>query len=471
MIINYDKISKKNTHDKGKIVDNNTELFKRLIENIDSEAVRIQIANTLPELSILSERNLYAFKELLEKYMTYKDGKEQVSKKWRAIYQNSPSPTVPLSVMLQDENVKREAFESMEFLINYGDFRDSAPLAEVIGSVEGGAHVIANNFEEFFANCLTDLSAITLPCMETPLGRRKIKDNFDRIKGRYSENQWDTSIRGFFETVKRMKGHPEFAEEYKKYGYLAQVYEEAGIPTIQFKDPMEVLELAKQGYDFSEANMLSGARFIKDESFVALLKSPDLEEKMIVLKEISKGQPFRFKSTGSTSLILQTGDMIVKIGAGRRKYEVPYHPRIMMPYFRKRYQDGSCIEVFNYGDTKSADITDEKLLEIYKELEDAGILWGDARKENLVVLKKDNILPDYIASDEFNVMGFLEHPRFPTNKHKPLKKGDIVVCDLDMLYVKGDPNYQRGIFDDVVYNYIDEQERNGIYARSMELDE
>ena len=63
--------------------------------------------------------DVLGFKELLEKYMTYKDGKEQVSKKWRAIYQNSPSPTVPLSVMLQDENVKREAFESMEFLINY----------------------------------------------------------------------------------------------------------------------------------------------------------------------------------------------------------------------------------------------------------------------------------------------------------------------------------------------------------------
>ena len=452
-------------------MNNQLELFQRLIDSVDNESVRIEIANTLPELALLSERNVYKFKELLEKYMQYNDGRDAVSQKWKIIYQNCFNPVVPLEVMMADERVKIDVFENIEFLINYGEFRDSSPLAEVVSKTEGGPHVIANNFDDFFANCLDGLSKITNPCMETPLGRRKIKDNFDRILTRFCENQWDTPVSGFFEMVRKMENFPEFKEEYDKYGYLAKVYEESSIPPIQFKDPMEVLELAKKGYDFSEANMLSGARFIKDESFVSLLRSPDLEEKMIVLQEISKGNPYRFKSTGSTSLILQTGDKIVKVGAGRRKFEVPYHPRIMMPYFRKRYQDGSCIEVFNYGDTKSAEITDEKLLEIYKELEDAGILWGDARKENLVVLKKDNILPDYIASDEFNVLGFLEHPRYPTNNHKPLKKGDIVVCDLDMLYVKGDPNYQRGIFDDVVYDYIDEQERNGIFARDMELDD
>ena len=107
------------------------------------------------------------------------------------------------------------------------------------------------------------------------------------------------------------------------------------------------------------------------------------QEKAIVLAHASDGNDYEFKSCGTSSLILKSGDKVVKLGLGRRKFEVPYHPRIMMPYFRKRYQDGSCIEVFNYGDTKSADITDEKLLEIYKELENDGILWGDARKENL----------------------------------------------------------------------------------------
>ena len=186
-------------------MNNQTELFQRLIANVDNESVRMEIANTLPELALLSERNIYQFRDLLEKYMKHQDGKDAVSKKWRIIYQNSSNPSVHLAVMLNDEKVRQEVFENIEYLINYGDFRDSAPLAEVIGNVPGGAHVIANNFEDFFQNCLTDLSTITVSCMETPLGRKMIKDNFERIKVRYSENQWDTPIGGFFKTIEKMK--------------------------------------------------------------------------------------------------------------------------------------------------------------------------------------------------------------------------------------------------------------------------
>ena len=34
--------------------------------------------------------------------------------------------------------------------------------------------------------------------------------NFERIKVRYSENQWDTPIGGFFKTIEKMKDYPEF---------------------------------------------------------------------------------------------------------------------------------------------------------------------------------------------------------------------------------------------------------------------
>lgn len=450
-------------------MDNHGELFQRLIDNMDNEAVRLEIANTLPQLSLISEKNFELFIELLKKYMEYKDGVEVIQNKWKMVYQNSVNPVVPLSIMIQDKQVKEDAFDNIEFLMVYGDFVDSAPLAQVISQEEGGAHAIANNFDEFYMNCITDLSSITVPCMDTPLGRKMIKDGFDKIRRRYTENKWVPSISGFFATVKKMENYPEFQREYEKYGYLAKLYDEAKVPEIRFKDPLEVLELAKKGYDFTDANMLLAARYVIDEAFSSLVNSADLEEKIMILQEVSKGELFKFKSVGTTSLILQTGEQVVKIGASRRKYEIPYHPRLMMPYFRKRYQDGSCIEVFDYGQTRSAEITDEKLLEIYKELEADGILWGDARKENLVLLEKDNLLPDYIASNDFNVFGFLEHSRYPTNNHKALKKGDIVVCDLDMLYVKGDPNYQIGILDDIIFDYIEEQERNEMYNRDEEL--
>ena len=47
-------------------MNNQTELFQRLIANVDNESVRMEIANTLPELALLSERNVYKFKELLD---------------------------------------------------------------------------------------------------------------------------------------------------------------------------------------------------------------------------------------------------------------------------------------------------------------------------------------------------------------------------------------------------------------------
>lgn len=125
-----------------------------------------------------------------------------------------------------------------------------------------------------------------------------------------------------------------------------------------------------------------------------------------------------------------------------------------MPWFRKKYSDNSVLEVFNYGNTKSADITDDILLEIYKEFEAAGIKWGDARKTNLLVLESDNVLPDFIKSSQFNLFGFLEDDRFPTNNHKALKKGDLVVCDLDMLYAVDDPEYQEGLLDEVIEKYL-----------------
>ena len=144
---------------------------------------------------------------------------------------------------------------------------------------------------------------------------------------------------------------------------------------------------------------------------------------------------------------------MAKIGSKKRKFEIPYHPRLMMPYFRKRYEDDSTLEIYNLGNTESVKITDESLLEIYKELEKAGIIWTDAHKENIVELLSDNILPDFIKSEDFNLFGFLEDERFPTIKHRPLKKGDLVVCDLDMLYLKDDPDIQIGLQDDVILQY------------------
>ena len=322
-----------------------------------------------------------------------------------------------------------------------------------------------------------DLTKMLLALIKDPKGKEYLKTNFNRIKKLYLSSNEElhffgedeeasipnepvkTKLKNFFSFISGLEGMTEFKEEFEDYSYWARLYDEVQIPEYKRPDLKDIFSMSD--LELRKMNMLSDARLLKDFVFSKILLSEDSisrQEKAIVLSHISDGKDYEFKSCGTSSLILKTGDKIVKLGLGRRKFEVPYHPRIMMPHFRKRYDDGSCLEVFDYGDTEVADITSEKVLEIYKELEDAGIIWGDASKHNLLILKKDNNLPDYIASDEFNVFGFLEDSRFPTNNHTALKAGDIVVCDLDMLYAKDDPDCHYGDLDDIVETYVMMQE-------------
>ena len=116
---------------------------------------------------------------------------------------------------------------------------------------------------------------------------------------------------------------------------------------------------------------------MKNQEFAIMMYSKDREEKKLVLQKVANGNKYKYRSCGTQSLVIQAGSQVVKLGAKKRKFDIPYHPLIMMPYFRKKYSDDSVLEVFNFGNVKSAKITDEKLLEIYKEFEKDGIKWAD----------------------------------------------------------------------------------------------
>lgn len=294
-------------------------------------------------------------------------------------------------------------------------------------------------------------------------GRKYIKDNFEDIKKLLLEESRERNLCSFFEFVENLKLFSEFEEEYEEYSFWGNLYKEIEIPKYDLKSAgYSITDIFKmRDTELRKLRALKDGKIMKDVVFRNIILSQDQisrPEKQIILQEISKGEKYKFISAGTSSLILQTRDQVVKLGF-RRKFEIPYHPRIMMPYFRKKYNDDSCLEIFNYANVESTDITDEKVLEIYKELEKDGIIWGDASKRNLVVLQKDNNLPDYITSDEFNVLGFLEDCNFPTNNHIALKKGDIVICDLDMLYSKDDPFISYGDIDDIIESYIARQMR------------
>ena len=81
-------------------------------------------------------------------------------------------------------------------------------------------------------------------------------------------------------------------------------------------------------------------------------------------------------------------------------------------------------------------ITDEDAYLIYKELRDDGIIWLDAKRENLGRLEKDNIAyfnePLYVKNE---TVGYISET---LRQDKPLQKGELVIIDTDYLYREND---------------------------------
>lgn len=80
---------------------------------------------------------------------------------------------------------------------------------------------------------------------------------------------------------------------------------------------------------------------------------------------------------------------------------------------------------------------DYKLLyNLYKELRDDGIIWGDPKLENVGWLKRENIpmLHGEILNVDTKSLGFKQSLRC-----NPLNKGELVILDTDYIYEENSP--------------------------------
>lgn len=418
---------------------NNKNLYDKIIKHIDNRLVREKVYSELAGLPFCMEQN--EFEKLIELLLRYPDGVEALKNNWRIILNNVKNSINVLEIYRKNNEISQEVLKDIPYLINYSNIDDAGVIAKQISYFAGGREAIAENFENLIKFSHTNLDLIFSCALNTPDGKKSIKENFEMLK---------TKPRDFFKFITLLKDVDEFKDEYNKYHIWAELY--FLIDTYDLESSENYLWNSYEKHDRKNIYFKKRERIFRN-----LLKSNDeeLEEKRMILEKVSNGNKFKYKTMGNDSIVFQAGNQIIKLGEDpENQYEIPYHPRIMMPYFRKKYKDNSVLSVFNLGNTKSIKITDEKLLEIYKELEEAGILWGDARKDNLLVLLSDNTLPDFIKSEDFNLFGFMKDDRFPTNNHKALKRGDIVICDLGFLFAKGDPNYTEGRMDLIIRKYI-----------------
>lgn len=176
-----------------------------------------------------------------------------------------------------------------------------------------------------------------------------------------------------------------------------------------------------------------------------IIKEGQQEKIKAIVEEIAQGEQVlpEYESNGNFSMTYKIKDKRLKIGYEKENYQIPYHPRIMYPIFRKNYRSKDqkrdlYLEVYEEGDNNHDNITDEELLQVYLELREAGIFWSDAHKRNLVRLKKDNNLPDWVIKNDHTMFGFMDNKQ----EHKVLKKGEVVICDLDSIYLKKETQHK-----------------------------
>lgn len=169
---------------------------------------------------------------------------------------------------------------------------------------------------------------------------------------------------------------------------------------------------------FLDSKTLLGLTLIVDE--VAKNESVDISD----LEYIEKG---------TLTDVYKLGNKVVKFGKDRLTDKIPYHRRILQPLIRRRVLrsfKGLYVEISEYLQPDN-EITDEDAYSIYKELRNDGIIWLDAKKENLGRLEKDNIVyfnePLYIKEES---VGYIPET---IQQDEPLHKGDLVIIDTDFL--------------------------------------
>lgn len=176
---------------------------------------------------------------------------------------------------------------------------------------------------------------------------------------------------------------------------------------------------------FMDTTVLYGLTSIVDE--IAKNENTDISE-------------LEYIGTGSLTSVYKLGNKVIKFGKNRLTDKIPYHKRILQPLIRRKVLSGFrnlYIEISEYIQPDNS-ITDEEVYLIYKELRDDGIIWLDAKRENLGRLEKDNIAyfnePLYVKNE---TVGYIPET---LSQDKPLQKGELVIIDTDFLFRENDFN-------------------------------
>ena len=150
------------------------------------------------------------------------------------------------------------------------------------------------------------------------------------------------------------------------------------------------------------------------------------------------------KNSGAFTHVYKIGNKVLKIGTPKLLHEIPNHRRIIQPLLRRELPSSGEGAIYVEVEEAVEPVHDPRyftqLYEIYKELRDDGLIWGDPKLANIGILQKENkqvLHGEYLPVD-YKTLGFMNNPI-----GNPLKKGQLVIIDPDYIFKVGDENIQR----------------------------
>lgn len=136
---------------------------------------------------------------------------------------------------------------------------------------------------------------------------------------------------------------------------------------------------------------------------------------------------------GTTATVFKVGNKVIKLGGYRYTSIIPNNPYIIKPLLRRHMSpDGSDIGLFIEVTERVEEVyaTEEEMYRLYANLRDMGIEWADVKPQNVGRLLKDNVIHwngTLNPSPETTMLdGELTG--------EPLKTGDLVILDSDLIY-------------------------------------
>jgi len=216
--------------------------------------------------------------------------------------------------------------------------------------------------------------------------------------------------------------------------------------------PIETLKCMK-AYDLATENVLEAAD-ARVEAIISEMCKGDNELFAMMIKEVMDKENIRpsditILGEGGYSRAFGIGSKVVKIGDNAETYSIPKNSeRFLQPIVRYQQPGIGRIEISEKIDA-NVFATEEELYEVYCDLRKEGMVWGDAKRENVGRLLKDNVvhLGNFIHANpgdkekvQVDIEPYGPNLGFKDNERpKLLKAGKLVLVDVDFIYPEDSP--------------------------------